>query len=113
MEFNESVPSAIARELREELGGEALPVRYVSSVEHSFEDGHLYHEINHVFLTELRNIQYPRRPSARERHLEFLWWPQERLQEASAYLLPCRVAELCERFLKTGEAGAWLTELTA
>lgn len=87
VEFGESLPTALARELAEEVGLTIRVSRYLGAVEHQWSVEHqLHHQINHIFEASLPNTEGLPCLTPQEAHLEFFWVP---LAELPCYkLLP-------------------------
>lgn len=80
VEFNESAPEALRREIHEEMGVPCTIGRFLGVVEHTFKDGKRRTcEINLVFQMDLK--LGPRDPTdlAREDQLDFTWVPLARI----------------------------------
>lgn len=98
IEWNESAPDALAREMQEETGLACRVGRFLGAVEHTFvHKGERVCEINLVFEMRLPG----RRPGApvpsAEEKLEFFWWPVRHLGDLAVEPSPLRVC-----------LGAWL-----
>jgi 8-oxo-dGTP pyrophosphatase MutT (NUDIX family) len=89
VEFMESVPVALCRELEEELGVEARAGRYLGTAEHWFERGGKNHcEINLLFEMIIDEMDPDEIPGSQEEHLEFYW---VELSEMSDYKMEPKV----------------------
>lgn len=73
-ELGESLPDALLRELKEEMGREGEIRQYLGVVENGWQDGDTYHqEINHAFEVVIEGIDAKANPASAEEKLEFLW----------------------------------------
>ena len=83
VEFAEPAREALAREIREELGMELVPRRFLGTMEACFRQskagqesaGRRHHEVNLVFelLTTPGDELDPAALQSREKHIEFIW----------------------------------------
>jgi ADP-ribose pyrophosphatase YjhB (NUDIX family) len=72
VEFGESLPTALTRELFEEVGLYVQVSNYIGMVEHQWiESDRHRHQINHVFAALLPNMNVLPLLESREDHLEF------------------------------------------
>jgi len=72
VEFGESLPTALTRELFEEVGLYVQVSNYIGMVEHRWiENDRHRHQINHVFAALLPNMNVLPLLESREDHLEF------------------------------------------
>lgn len=89
VEGGEAVEPALARELQEELGLQAIVKDFIGIVEHAYqEDGARHHELNFVFEVDLGNAT----PTSQEDHLEFTWVPLGTLLDADLRPGPLKTA---------------------
>ena len=99
MEEGEFSREALRRELKEELGVEAVVGNYVGTLEYIYnqENGASVHEINTIFEVKVceRNV------SSHESKLEFIWVKPGELERA--ILLPEPLPELLMSWIKTRE----------
>ena len=83
VEFGESARYALAREIREELGWDAVVRRFLGVVEHTFvQKGTRHCEINLVFEVSLPGLAAAGPPPSREAHVDFRWADLAGLQAA-------------------------------
>jgi len=97
VDYGEYTDTALWRELREELGIEALIGDFMGTLEYQFreENGPEHHEINFIYQAETAEpIQ------SKESHLEFQWCPLDELIEKT--LLPEALPELIKEYFETG-----------
>ncbi|BBH24419.1 DNA mismatch repair protein MutT [Paenibacillus baekrokdamisoli] len=74
VEFREGIRTSLSREILEELGLESEVKEYLGIVEAEFDLEEVYHqEINHLFKTEIQELNYTINPVSQESHLEFYW----------------------------------------
>jgi len=79
VEFRESAPDALVREIREELGVPSRVRGLLGVIEHQFrQKGRTHCEINLVFALDLL-IPVDQSPVSCEGHLDFKWIPLSRL----------------------------------
>lgn len=93
VEFGESAPAALVREMREECGGALIVGSFLAAVEHSFAEesqGQPEHEINLIFEGALTPLVYPDPPPARERLLRFFWHPVSDIENINLQPSPVR-----------------------
>ena len=103
VEPGESLPSALVRELSEELGCDSSVAGYLGLVEHQWGDGsHRQQELNHLFAVSLTGVTGTPPLASREDHLEFLWVSPAELPKHN--LLPAPVIEIIQRHVR-GEPG--------
>ena len=73
-EIGESLPSALLRELKEEMGCEGEIRQYLGVVENGWQGNDAYHqEVNHVFEVAISGVGAGANPPSAEEKLEFLW----------------------------------------
>lgn len=106
VEFGESLPVALARELREEVGLDVQVSHYLGMVEHQWlESNRQRHQINHVFAVLLPDVNVPLPLESREDHLEFLWVQPSKLSKHN--LLPSPLIELVKHFINGDRSTFW------
>lgn len=104
VDFGESTPRALAREMGEELGAKVVVRNFLGAVEHLWDDENgKNHEINLIFLVESDDI-HPDAASL-EAHLEFLWQDVDNL--GSARLEPSALVELIPQWLSGNPSLNW------
>lgn len=112
VEFGESMPTALARELIEEAGLEIQVSHYLGVVEHQWQEGDRYrHQINHVFSASLPDANHLLPIEACEPHLEFFWVQPSELSKY--HLLPSPLIELVQRFTQGDRNIFWGSTFTA
>ena len=106
VEFGESLPTALARELMEEVGLCVQVSNYLGMVEHQWIEGDLHrYQINHVFAALLPNVEALPTLESREEHLEFFWVCPSNLSQHN--LMPSPLIELVESVVKGDLAPFW------
>ncbi len=107
VEFGESAPRALQRELAEELGVEVTVGPFLGAVEHSFttDDGRRHAEINLVFRLACAALRSDRPPPSCEGQIAFLWQPLEQL--GGVRLLPPVLQQCLPRWLAEGHTAGW------
>ena len=97
----ESIPGALERELRVELGAAPRVGASLGAVESDWKEGAIRHqEINHVFEVAMPGLTPDRPPRAFEAHLEFLWSPIDDLDRYD--LRPSPLRDLLRRWVQGG-----------
>ena len=110
IEYNEGAKNALLRELREEFNGEAEINGFVGVLEHSFEyNNHTHYELNLLFSTRLLNYSHTQKPRSLEPHLEFLWQPIEKLEEAN--LLPSPLNAIIPDYYRKRQNSLWTSTM--
>jgi 8-oxo-dGTP pyrophosphatase MutT (NUDIX family) len=105
IEFGESAPKSLLREIKEELGVEADVGQFLGAVEHCWTyRGEKNFEVNLCFKATLTDISSEKAPCSQECHLEFFWQPISEL--AAANPMPPPVVELITNFA-AGDPSAW------
>jgi ADP-ribose pyrophosphatase YjhB (NUDIX family) len=95
IDFGEHPAKALAREMREEIGGRITGLAYMGMVENVFSDNNgKHHEINLVFAAHLakKNV------ISKERHLVFTWKEKKDLVRAS--ILPKKMKSCVIQWMK-------------
>ncbi len=107
VEFGEGAEAALRRELREETGGRFQILRFLGADEEVFlQEGRRHAELNLVFQIQgPKPWVFPRRPPAREPHLEFFWVPIDELKYAG--FLPQGLGFLLPRWIRRRSLGGW------
>ncbi len=85
VEPGESIPEALRREVREELGREADRMDFLGIAEHRFESaGEIVCEVNILYVTHVPGLDPVHgAPRSAEPHLEFFWHPLKSLAAAA------------------------------
>jgi len=106
VEFGESVPAALSREMCEELGEECKVGEYLGAVENAWEYGGIGNaEMNHVFRASLPALDAASSPRSLEGHIEFLWSLPEELEVNN--LKPEPLRECIHRWIGGSRAPWW------
>lgn len=106
VEFGESLSTALARELLEEVGLCIQVSVYLGAVEHQWvEKDRQRHQINHVFAALLPNVNGLLPLESREDHLEFVWVSPFDLPKHN--LLPSPLIELVTHFIDGDRSAFW------
>lgn len=106
VEFGEGLPTALARELMEEVGLCVQVSNYLGMVEHQWIEGDCHrHQINHVFAALLPNVDAIATLESREEHLEFFWVRPSELSQHN--LMPSPLIKLVEHFVKGDRTTFW------
>jgi 8-oxo-dGTP pyrophosphatase MutT (NUDIX family) len=102
IEFGEYSEDTVVREMREELGAEISPPRFVSVIESVFElNGNPRHEIVVVYEADLLNRALYQRPSIPAQEADgspmvTRWMPLDHFREGRAPLHPTGLLDLLE-----------------
>jgi 8-oxo-dGTP diphosphatase len=106
VEFGESLPTTLARELMEEVGLCVQVSNYLGAVEHQWIEGDRHrHQINHVFVALLPNLDALPTLESREEHLEFFWVRPSELSQHN--LMPSPLIKLVEHFVEGDRTTFW------
>ncbi|MDD5520408.1 MAG: NUDIX domain-containing protein [Kiritimatiellae bacterium] len=111
VEFEESAKTALVREIKEELGRNAVIGRFLGVVEHSFiQKGKRHCEINLVFEMRIKGLNSVTEPVSHENYIEFLWVSLKGLYSIS--LEPAVLCKFLLSWLKKGKPDqGWMTNL--
>jgi len=105
VEFGESAPVSLVREIQEEMGLESQAGRFLGAIEHSFtQNGRPHCEINIVFQLDIPGVIPGQSIPVREGHLDFCWLPVADL--GASKLEPHVVRNLIRSWAEGGPA-AW------
>jgi 8-oxo-dGTP pyrophosphatase MutT (NUDIX family) len=106
VDFGESLPAALIRELFEEVGLCIQVSDYLGMVEHQWVENNRHrHQINHVFAASLPSGHTLPTLKSREDHLEFFWVLFSELSQRN--LMPPPLIKLIEQFIKGDRALFW------
>ena len=74
IDFGESAPDSLVREIREEMGLDSEVKRFLGACEHTFiQKGKRHCEINLVFEVKIAGLDSGSDPVSCEDYIEFLW----------------------------------------
>ncbi len=111
IELGEKAGTALLREIREELGEEAIVKRFVGAVECVYTDaGQANHEIDLLFELEVPGLDPNTAPDSQEGHLEFFWSAPEEL--VTYNLLPAPMID-CLLNWEQSDHGYWGSDFSA
>jgi len=111
VEFGESAPVSLVREIAEEMGVKSRAGRFLGAVEHAFmQKGRPHCEINLVFELTIPRVRPGRPIPVQEGHLDFRWLPLADL--GASALEPQALRRLIRGWAKGGPA-AWASTLDA
>jgi 8-oxo-dGTP diphosphatase len=106
VEFGESLPAALTRELLEEVGLDIQVGNYLGIVEHQWiESDRQRHQINHIFAASIPNAEVLTPLESCEDHLEFFWVQPSELSKHN--LLPSPLIELVKHFMDGDRSVFW------
>lgn len=105
IEFGESAPNALKREIEEEIGLSCSVGSFLGLVEHKWEKNKELHcEINQAFKVKIPELEAPKSPTSREAHIEFFWVPVNELDKYGLQPYPFR--KLIQQLVK-GDDSVW------
>ena len=100
IEHRERAADALVREIREELGLDAIATRFLGCAESAFRQKNKWvAEINLVFEMKIPRLRSSVNPRAIEKHLCFFWHPLDALEEST--LLPEALRECLPKWRET------------
>ena len=106
VEFGESLPVALARELVEEAGLYIHVSNYLGAIEHQWREGEQHrHQINHVFSALLPGVNVLPLLESHEDHLEFFWVRPSELLKYN--LMPSPLIKLVQRLFDGDHTAFW------
>lgn len=106
VEFCESAPESLVREMREECGVDSRAGRFLGAIEHTFmQKGRPHAEINLVFALQVPGLEPGVAVQTQEAHLDFRWVPLSQLAEAR--LEPAALRELIPRWVAGDVTTGW------
>jgi len=101
VDFEESAPEALCREIEEEMGKTAEVGRFLGAVEHTFmQKGRCHCEVNLVFELSIGGLTSARDPKSCEKKISFGWVPLAGL--AASPLEPAPLRDVIPRWLTAG-----------
>lgn len=110
IEIGEGAIAALKREIYEELGLDADVNEYLGALEADWEDREIQHyEINHIFRTNIKDIDINTPLISNEDHLEFLWSSIGDLEKNN--LLPHPLIKLISRLVARDNSVWWESTL--
>lgn len=111
VEYNEGVKTTIIRELQEEMGADVEVGKFIGVLEKSFEnkDKGIYHELNFIFLGNLKGQDYPQTPESLEDAQEVKWILISELRKAN--LLPSQMIDIINDYKKSNKEALWISTM--
>ena len=105
VDFDESAPGALAREIQEEMGLESQVGRFLGVVEHAYSRGEeRCCEINLIFEMAIPGADAGADPESCEDYIEFCWQSLDALGESK--LEPSVLRDALPAWLKNGSGSA-------
>jgi len=100
LEFGESIPQALSREIKEELGIDIKKYSFIGLVDNIYEEeGQKHHEINLVFDTKVDRIPKSRViEETKKDHIEFILFDKKRFSKEK--VLPTALQETILKWQK-------------
>ncbi|MGG0813695.1 NUDIX domain-containing protein [Paenibacillus alvei] len=112
VEFQEGMKDSLSREIFEEMGLQCKVKQYIGAVEAGYEDNDVYHqEINHLFITDIYDIDPTRNPESKEAHLDFYWIHINEMEEHN--LLPYPVREAITHYKNGNQTPFWGSDIAS
>lgn len=103
IEMGEQAKNTVAREIKEEIGLQAVVTDFLGAVEHTWqEEGRDNFEINLVFKVETSGLTIEEPPDSKEAHLLFNWLHPSELD--SNNLEPAPLIELIKSMEKSNSS---------
>jgi len=110
IEFGESAPIALKREIEEEMGLSCDIESFLGVVEHKWEKNKVIHcEINQAFKVKIPEIEAPISPTSQEPHIEFYWVPMNELDKHNLQPYPFR--KLIQQLVNNDDSVWWESTL--
>jgi len=101
IDFGESGPKALEREIQEEMGLKSQAGRFIGCCEHCFMQNEEPHaEINLLYALDVPSLDPAKEPQAVEDWIGFLWQPVSEMDQIR--FEPAAVASVLESWLITG-----------
>lgn len=110
IEFGESAPIALKREIEEEIGLSCEVESFLGVVEHKWEKNKELHcEINQAFKVRIPELEALKSPTSREPHIEFYWVPVNELDKHNLQPYPFR--KLIQQIVNDDDSVWWESTL--
>jgi 8-oxo-dGTP diphosphatase len=110
VELGESIPLALQRELKEELGVDSQITKYLGSVEHAWDVNEVRHiEVNHIFEVKCPELNKDSDPKSLEEHLHFKWVNVKDLNKVN--FEPTPLIKLIEKYMNGDQSTWWATTI--
>lgn len=110
IEFGESAPEALKREIEEEMGLNCYIEGYLGLVEHKWQKNEKLHcEINQAFKVKAPELDITKNPESHEPHIEFYWVSVHELDKHNLQPYPFRT--LIQQLVSGNQSVWWESTL--